>query len=178
MTEFFRFVVEVCTYLFPFRSVEHWERGVYYWLGKAYRVVGPGRWPCVPYFMDVRAVSVVPDPVIAGWQDVTLADGATVGYNASVIMVVMDPDQALNAIHDYEKAVLEILQRNVGMKLQAETADKLTAEKRGRFLAGILTTINTETQKFGVQVSSLAFTSFVMNVPTMRLLTGHEALAA
>lgn len=176
MTEFFRFVVEVCTYLFPFRSVEHWEAGVYYWMGREFKTVGPGRWPVLPYFMDVRAVSVVPDPVIAPWQDVVLADGAAVGFNASVIVTVTNAASALNDIHDYDKAVLEILQRNVAMRLQSETADKRTPEQRGRFLAGILQTINTETRRFGVQVSSLAFTSFVMNVPTMRLLTTGELI--
>jgi regulator of protease activity HflC (stomatin/prohibitin superfamily) len=171
VTDFLRLIVEVAQFLWPFRAVEHWERGVYYRMGRAFRTVGPGRWTVVPYFMDVRAVSVVPDPVIGPRQDVTLADGTTVSFTASVIVTVEDAHKALNEIHDQEKAVLEIMQRTVGMRLQAESASRLTPEERGRFLSGIRASIDAETRVFGVRVSSLAFPSFVMNVPTMRILS-------
>ena len=176
MTDFLRLIVEVAQFLWPFRAVEHWERGVYYRMGKAFRTVGPGRWPVVPYFMDVKSVSVVPDPIIGPRQDVTLADGTTVSFTASVIVTVEDAHKALNDIHDQQKAVLEIMQRTVGMRLQAESAAMLTPEARGRFLAGILTRMDNETKVFGVRVRELAFPSFVMNVPTMRLLTGSEGV--
>lgn len=170
MADLFRLLVEVFTYLWPFRPVEEWEQGVYYVMGQSWRVVGPGRWPVLPYFMDVRAVSMVPDPIIGPKQDVTLADGVTVSFTASVITQVVNPDLALNAIHDYQKAVVEIMERNVGTRLQLESREKLGPDDRGRFLNAIRTTIDTETQRFGVKVSSLAFPNFVMNVPTMRLL--------
>lgn len=170
MTELLRLIVDVFGYLWPFRPVDQWERGCYYVLNVVRREVGPGVWPVVPYFMDVRSVSVVPDPIIGPRQDVTLADGTTAFFNASVIVRVEDVTKALNEIHDFETATREIMARTVGMRLQSETADKLTPEERGRFLAGLLTTIDTQTKVFGVRVSSLAFPSFVMHTRTYRLV--------
>jgi regulator of protease activity HflC (stomatin/prohibitin superfamily) len=177
MGDFLRVLVDVLTYVWPFRPVEHWERGVYYVMGKAWKTVGPGRWPVVPYFMDVRSASVVPDPIIGPKQDVTLADGTTVTFCASIIYVVEDAEQALNEIHDYPKAVMEIMQRTVAMRLQAETAVKFTPAERGLFLGGILQTINAETRVFGVRARKLAFTSFIMNVATMRILSDGKEVA-
>ncbi len=176
MTDLLRLLVEVFQYLWPFRPVHQWERGCYYVLNRIWKEVGPGVWPIIPYFMDVRATGIVPDPIIGPRQDVTLADGSTAFFNASVIVTVLNVTKAINDVHDYERAVIEIMERTVGMRLQEETAAKLSPEARGRFLAGIRREIDTQTQVFGVGVSSLAFPCFVLNTRTYRLVSDGVTL--
>lgn len=169
-----RLFVEILQFLWPFRPVEHWERGIYYVLGRARSQVGPGRWPVVPYFMDVRAVSMVPAPIIGPIQRVTLLDGRKLAYSASVVAQVEDPFLAVNAVDQYQESTMELLQSVVAAKLAENDSDRLTPEKRGRFLAALGQAMDRKTSEYGVRCRDLAFTNFVLDVPTLALIGGDS----
>lgn len=177
MTDFLRLVLEVLQFLWPFRPVEQWERGLYYTLGRAGKEVGPGRWPVVPYFMDVRSTSVVPAVVSGPLQTITLKDNCVLSFSVSATVQVRDVRLAINAVDSYQETIQELLAAVVGEALAEADRERFeTARRRAGFLRELRTTLQAQTEPFGVEIQAIRFTSFVMNVRTYRFMTDSAVL--
>lgn len=162
----------------PLAKVEQWERGVYYVWGHALkRTLGPGIYPFIPWFMDVRPVSMVSAPLSTPLLNVTLSDGRTLGYSVTSVVVVRDAWHALNSIDDYRESTSEIIASKVSEKLAEVDAGRLDSERRKRLLSDLLRWVNEDTQAFGVEVLALRFTNFAIDQRAYRLLV-DTALAS
>lgn len=176
MSELVRLVLDVAKFLWPLRPVEQWEIGVYYILGRAYWEVGPGRWPVIPYFMDVRAVSVVPALVSTPLQTITLRDGTSLTFGATATVRVERAADAINLVNDYNETTVELVASVLAERLAKVDANRLDPERRGRLMADLLQWLDAETGQFGVRVLALRFTNFALNVRTYRLLMDTSQL--
>jgi hypothetical protein len=156
--------------------VESWERGVYFVLGKRWKVVGPGRWPVVPFFMDVRAVPIVPGPLGTPLQNITLTDGRAVVFSAVATAVVVDPWKAFD-VDDYAESTQELVAACIAERLMDVESTRMDREKRNRLIADLIRWVNGETMQFGVAVQAIRFNNLLFNVKTYRILT-DTALAS
>lgn len=170
MGELLNVLIQIFQFVWPFRPVEHWERGVVYLFGKYWRMVGPGRWPVVPFFMDVRAVSVVPAILATPLLTITLKDGRTLTFSAAATVYVEDPAQALNAIDDFQTTTQELLGARIAEKLAEVDAARLDTGARKRLLSDLTRWLDEETILYGVRVTTLRFTNFAVNLKSYRLL--------
>jgi len=171
MGEFLQTLITILEYAWPFRPVEQWEKGVYYVLGRAKKVVGPGRWPVIPFFMDVIEVSIVPAPLRTPLLNVSLKDGRVCSFSAQAVVQVTDASAALNNVNDYQESTQELLGSIVADRLSRAEAGKVDPENRTELLRTLKQALERETLPFGVAIRAMRFTNFVIMPKAYRFLT-------
>lgn len=170
MGELVRLVIEIVQLLFPFRMVKQWERAGYYVFGRWWREIGPGVYLVIPWFFDVHQVSVAEAICGTGRQDITLSDGSTLSFSATCTARVCDVKLAINAVDEYQSTTQELLSSVLADKLAEVDAERLSPQKRGRLFADLKRWVAEEAAKYGIEVSRVRFTSFVLNIKVHRLL--------
>lgn len=176
MNDLLQTLIAVLQYSWPFRAVESWERGVYFVFGYRWRVVGPGRWPIVPFFMDVRPVSIVPAVLGTPLLTITLRDGRTLTFSAAATVCVTDAWKAFE-VDDYDETTRELVGARLAEKLAEVDAARVDPDNRRRLMGDLIRWLNDETKEYGVAVRALRFTNFSVNLRTYRILT-DTAVAA
>lgn len=173
MGDFVKLLLDSIGYLWPIRLCHQWERGGYYVVGRWWREVGPGWYPVIPFFMDVKTTSIAKAIVGTGRQDITLLDGSMLSFQASVWAQVEDVYPAMNEVDDPHTEVQKLLESYLADELAEADVDRLkgsSARKRRTLLRNLEAGLQEEAVKFGVKTWDLRFTSFVLNVRTHRLL--------
>lgn len=178
MTDFVRLLVEIIGFIWPFRMVDQWEAGVYYVFGKATRVVGPGVWPVVPWFMEVRTVNVVPDVFSTEEQTIELQGSGTLTFSASVRLRVTDASLALNHVVDHEDNAVEDVAAVLADTLAEMPEERLEPEKRRALLRRCIIDVNKVTGAYGIEVEAIRFTNFIRDVRAYRLITSGDGRIA
>ena len=166
-------VFDAIEYLWPFRIVEQWERGVYSVFGRARPawVVGPGTWIVFPFFVTLRTVLVAPAPIKGARQDVTLKDGSHLTFQAGALVRVSDAYRAVVDVERYDESTIEILEAVFADKLTTEVdPQRLESNRRGRLLTSLQGWVATEVEPFGVTVDAVWFSTFVHKPRAFRLL--------
>jgi regulator of protease activity HflC (stomatin/prohibitin superfamily) len=177
MGDFLRIILDSIAFCWPGRIVETWERGGWYVCGRWWKDVGPGCYFLVPWFMEIRSVSIAPAPVVSGRQDITLSDNSVLSFDAVATMRVVDVRAALNDIEDYHHSTITTLGAVLSDKLAEVDVARLEWEKRGRLFTSLEKWVGQETAQFGVETTNLRFTSFVLRAKVHRLLLDQSALA-
>ena len=170
MGDFLRMVLDSIQFIWPLRIVQEWERGGYYLRGRWWREVGPGLYAVLPWFTEVRCISVVPAIVSTGRQDITLSDGTLLSFTASATVRVVNLNLAVNSVDSYTETTQELVSAVLADKLAEVDASRFTPEKRSRLLADLRRWVAPEAATFGVEITQLRFTTFVTNARTFRLM--------
>jgi hypothetical protein len=173
--DIFRLIVDVIQFAWPFRIVRQWELGGYYWFGRFCHTVGPGVYPIVWWFSEVREISVVPAIVRTARLDITLSDGSSLTFAASAWARVTDYDRAVNSVDNYTETTEELMAAVLAEQLAVIDAVRVEPEKRKGLIKTLTKAINEESTQFGVEVTQLRFTTFVTKARTYRLLQDSQA---
>lgn len=176
--ELFSLIRDWIVFLWPLKIVKEWERGGVYELGHFIRIVGPGCWPIFPWFTEIIEVPIVPKPIATGRQDITLKSGATLSFDAAATLRVVDVEKALNEIDDYHHSATVLLASILAEKLADVEPERFEPSKRGRLFSSLETWVQKEVEPFGIAITNLRFTSFVLNARTYRLLIDQNTIAA
>lgn len=172
ISEIIQLIVSVIEFIWPFHIVEQWEKGRFYCFGRCYfGELGPGLYPILPWFTRIINVDVVPSIIGTGRQDITLRDDRTLSFAATATVKVIDVDLALNSVDQYKETTRELMASFLAQELAEADADRLTPDKRPRLFTTLEQRLAKETAKFGVELTNLRFTSFVIDARTYRLLT-------
>lgn len=170
MGDFLRVIIDSLGYLWPFRFVHVWEGGGYYVLGKMLFAVKPGRlYVILPWFCDVKTLTVVSHRVTGGRQDITMLDGTMLSFEARAEVEVFDVDKALNDVDDMHHAVQLDMAAVLAEGLATEDPDRLRPRRRGTLFKELTAKVSAETEAYGVRVSDVGFISFVLKVRAHRL---------
>lgn len=178
MSEFLKVLLEFFEFLWPLRRVEQWEKGGYYMFGRWVRTVGPGIWPIIPWFFDVRQVSVAEAIVGTGRQDITLSDRSMLSFAATATVQVKDVYSALNLVDAYTETMQELLASVLAEKLAEVDAIRLEPEKRGRLFADLRRWVAEEADQYGIEVKKVRFTSLIINARAHRLIIDQNQVAS
>jgi regulator of protease activity HflC (stomatin/prohibitin superfamily) len=170
VTDFLRLLLEIIQYIWPFRIVWQWEQGCLYICGRYRKTVGPGIYPVIPYFMEVKTDSVVQDPVQTPLQTITLKAGGTLTFSAVVTLEIIDLGKAYNLVVTYENSSLELASAILAEKLTEVEEEQFGPEKRGRLVGACRQALNAKLGEFGVRATELRFNNFVRNMRAYRLL--------
>jgi regulator of protease activity HflC (stomatin/prohibitin superfamily) len=178
MTELLRLVVDFLKPLWPVRVVWEYQRGVYYVGGRYWRTVGPGLKLVVPYLCDVVRISVVPEIYTTPLQTVTLRDGSTLTYSASITVVVTDPAAAWNRLGHYTETVVELAASILSEGLADADPERFDPArgKRDRLLNEQREAINAALAGYGLELAALRLNNFCRGVRTLRLLLDRAVL--
>lgn len=170
MASFLQVLLDSFQFLWPLRKVDQAERGGYYVCGRFWREVGPGIWPVIPWFIDVKAYSSVPAILSTPRLDITLTDGSTLSFIASATMQMLDFNLTINTVESYTETMQELLSAVIADKLASMDRQRLGPEGRGRVLSDLCRWVNAESMVFGIRTSKVRFNTFVLNIRTYRLL--------
>jgi regulator of protease activity HflC (stomatin/prohibitin superfamily) len=181
-------LIAVIQYVWPFRKVDQWERGVLYvwnrwWCHWPARkvdwTVGPGIWPILPYFTDVRAAPVVRGVTATPLQQIEDRDGKPLLFSAAMTWRIYDAASAFNNVDRVLETGQELLSAVCAEKLAEVGADRLDGPARKRLINSMTKWLNEELEFMGCTVDSLRFTNFargMQGVRTLRLLTDTALL--
>lgn len=175
MASFLQVLIDALEFLWPFRQVMEWERGVRYTLGRSGAVLPPGTYPVIPWFIEVKTVDAAVDVIGTEEQTIDLTDGSTLTFTASAKLRVVRPDAALNRVVDYEDNVAEDIAAVLADTLADMPVDRLDPDRRRRLLATCVLATNKETEEYGMEVISIRFTDFIREVNVVRLIGGLTA---
>lgn len=170
MGEFIQLIAGWIETLWPFRIVRQYEQAAYYIGGRFQHLRGPGLYLVIPWFMDHHEASVVPEMIDTGRQDITLRDKTLLSFSASAWVRVVDLDKAINTVDEYARMVNELVRSVLADKLASVEPTRLLPESRLRLQGDLARWANEEAQEFGMEVSKVRFTSFVVNPRTYRML--------
>lgn len=177
MGDLARIIIDVISFVWPFRLVYQWHRGGYYICGRFWRPVGPGLYPVVPWFIDVKVITAVTEVVGIERQDVTLQDKTIVSFSAAAKYRVIDYNLAMNTVMDHEHVCTELLAAVMADRMASVAAERVQPEKRGRLLADLTRWYQEEVEQFGIKVDAVYFTNFVLNPRIFRLIQdSHSTL--
>jgi len=154
VSDILRLVVDLATLLFPLRLVHPWERGLYFFCGRYVATLRPGCYPVLPWFSDVRTVSIVPSVHTTPLQTV-----GAVTFSASLVLRVTDPVAAYTTLERYEESALELAGAVLSDAVRAGSAD----------LVAITAQINAELSPHGVEITRLRFLNHT-HAPAVRVL--------
>jgi regulator of protease activity HflC (stomatin/prohibitin superfamily) len=110
-------------------------------------------------------------------EDITLADGKTLSFSAMATLRVTDVKTALNEIDNYHESTRELIGSFLAEKLSEVDTVRLTPEKRGAYVSLLQRQLAKEAAEFGIEITKLRFTSFVLSVKTIRLLLDTDHIA-
>lgn len=172
MGELIRLVMDLLSTAAPFRIVHTWERGLLFLFGRFQWTTGPGLKLVVPYFMDVRCVSVVPRNERTPLNTVTLRDGMTLTYQAAILIKVEDVEKAYNHVENWSETVIEIADGMLSELLAEADPERFEPErkKRENLRRKLCDEINEQSMVYGVRMLDLWFTQFVIGVKSIRLM--------
>jgi regulator of protease activity HflC (stomatin/prohibitin superfamily) len=151
------------------RILREYQRGVVFLLGRFYRVKGPGLIVVVPGIqqmvrMDLRTVVFdVPS------QDVISRDNVSVKVNAVVYFRVVDPEKAVIQVANFLEATSQLAQTTLRSVLGKHELDEMLAE-REKLNIDIQTTLDTQTDAWGIKVSNVEIKHVDLNESMVRAI--------
>jgi regulator of protease activity HflC (stomatin/prohibitin superfamily) len=112
-------------------------------------------------------------------QDITLLDGSFLSFSATVWAQVVDARKALNDVDEPHSTTQELLASLLADALAETPVDRLRGSRRkvNNLFAQLEQSLRTEAAGYGVEVSSLRFTSFVLGARVHRLLIDQTPIA-
>lgn len=171
-------IIEAARYVWPFRIVHQWERGVVFICGRCIGTVPPGVYPIIPFFTDVKPTSVVPGVISTPLLTVTTRDNkSTITFSAAATLQISNANYAWNRIDNVAETMRELLAAVTAEKLAEVDPGRLDGEKRKRLIADMVMWLNRELEPYGLEVLAVRFTNFVVNIRAFRLMTDTALLS-
>lgn len=152
-----------------FRILREYERGVIFFLGRYYRVKGPGLVVVIPFVqqmvrMDLRTiVHDVPS------QDLISRDNVSVRVNAVVYFRVVDPERAVIQVANFFEATSQLAQTTLRSVLGKHGLDEMLAE-RDKLNMDIQRVLDVQTDNWGVKVSNVEIKQVDLNESMIRAI--------
>lgn len=198
-TELLQLIISIIEFIWPFRRVDAWERGVYlvngkHWHGLRLRwlpkrlygwptdvdgTVGPGVWPVIPWFIEVHSDTVKPGIISTVLQSITLRDNRTLHFSATAGYYIDNYAKALIDVEDFKSTMLEAL-AGIG-ELLADTDPQRfdpARGKRDRLRSDIAKQLDEQSSQYGVRIQWVKFPNFIVEAKTYRLLTEKATINA
>lgn len=174
LTDIGRFILEVLEFVWPFRKVMAWERGVLFVFGRYRRTLEPGVYPIVWWFAEVRPVEVVRDNWTTPLQTITVRDGGTLTFSATASLEVFDAAEALTKVVDHAESAMEDVSAILADKLADLDAARLEPDRRRALLKTCTAAVNETLGSYGMRVTNLRFNNFIRDIRAYRLLGSSQ----
>lgn len=151
---FFIFALLFLTLVNGIRVLREYERGVVFFLGRFYKVKGPGLILIIPILQQMVKVTKRTIVLDVPPQDLISKDNISVRVNAVVYFRVERPELAINNVEDYLEATSQLSQTTLRSILGQHDLDEMLSErdKLNQSLQGIL---DKATDKWGIKVTAV-----------------------
>jgi regulator of protease activity HflC (stomatin/prohibitin superfamily) len=136
---------------YTFRVLREYERGVIFFLGKFYKVKGPGLIIVIPGIQQMVRVDLRTLVYDVPTQDVISRDNVSVKVSAVIYFRVVDPERAIINVEDYFEATSQLAQTTLRSILGQHELDEMLAQ-RDRLNQGIQKLLDEQTESWGIKV--------------------------
>ncbi|WP_269525248.1 slipin family protein [Coraliomargarita parva] len=162
-------VIAVALVIYAFRILLEYERGVIFFLGRFYKVKGPGLIIVVPFVQRIVRVSLRTIVMDVPSQDVISRDNVSVKVNAVVYFRVVDAEKAIIQVEDYLVATSQLAQTTLRSVLGQHELDEMLA-KRDKLNAHIQSILDQQTDVWGIKVSNVEIKHVDLNENMIRAI--------
>jgi len=151
------------------RILREYERAVVFFLGRFWRVKGPGPVLIFPYVyqmvrVDLRVVTLDVPP-----QDVISRDNVSVKVSAVVYFRVVDPQKAIIQVERYLTATSQLAQTTLRAVLGKHELDEMLAE-RERLNLAVQRILDSQTDAWGIKVTNVEIKQVDLNESMVRAI--------
>ena len=136
------------------RVLREYERGVVFFLGRFYKVKGPGLIIIIPILQQMVKVTKRTIVLDVPPQDLISKDNISVRVNAVVYFKVEKPELAINNVEDYYEATSQLSQTTLRSILGQHDLDEMLSE-RDKLNHSLQTILDKQTDKWGIKVSAV-----------------------
>jgi regulator of protease activity HflC (stomatin/prohibitin superfamily) len=136
------------------RIVAQYDRLVVFFLGKMWKVAGPGPVVVIPVLMSAQRVSLRTLVLDVPPQDVITKDNVSLKVTAVVYFAVMDPEKAIVVVENYVYATSQIAQTTLRSVLGKLDMEDLLAN-RDKINSELQKILDSHTSPWGVKVANV-----------------------
>ena len=162
-------VLAAALVLYAFRILREYERGVIFFLGRFYKVKGPGLIIVIPFVQQIVRVSLRTVVMDVPSQDVISRDNVSVKVNAVVYFRVVDPQKAIIQVENYFQATSQLAQTTLRSVLGQHELDEMLAQ-REQLNAHIQSILDQQTDVWGIKVSNVEIKHVDLNESMIRAI--------
>lgn len=136
------------------KILKEYERGVIFFLGRFYKVKGPGLIILIPFIQTMTKVDLRVIVLDVPTQDVISRDNVSVKVNAVIYFRIVDPEKAVIQVANVFEATSQLSQTTLRSVLGQHDLDEMLAErdKLNNDIQGIL---DQRTDNWGVKVANV-----------------------
>ena len=133
----------------------------------------------VPGLCEVKLVPVVPEIETTSLQTITLRDGRSLTYSASITVVVVDAYLAYNTVGHWSETVIEMAARLISAGLADAEPDRFdpTRGKRDRLIEELRKELDDAVKVYGLSIPAIGLNNFALGVKTVRLLLDKAVMS-
>jgi len=136
------------------KILKEYERGVVFFLGRFYRVKGPGIILLVPFIQVMTKVDLRVIVLDVPTQDVISRDNVSVKVNAVIYFRIVDPEKAVIRVANVFEATSQLSQTTLRSVLGQHELDDMLAE-REKLNADIQDILDQRTDNWGIKVANV-----------------------
>jgi regulator of protease activity HflC (stomatin/prohibitin superfamily) len=162
-------VAVAALFVYSFRVLREYERGVVFQLGRFWRVKGPGLVLVIPGIQQMVRVGLRTVTMDVPSQDVISRDNVSVKVNAVVYFRVVDAAKAIIQVENFLIATSQLAQTTLRAVLGKHQLDEMLAE-RERLNIAIQQTLDTQTDAWGIKVTTVEIKQIDLNETMVRAM--------
>ena len=136
------------------KILKEYERGVIFFLGRFYRVKGPGLIILIPFIQTMTKVDLRVIVMDVPTQDVISRDNVSVKVNAVIYFRIVDPEKAIIQVANVFEATSQLSQTTLRSVLGQHELDDMLAE-RDKLNADIQAILDQRTDNWGIKVANV-----------------------
>ena len=151
------------------KVLREYERGVVFYLGRFWRVKGPGLIVLIPIVQQMVRVQLRTVVLDVPSQDVITRDNVSVKVNAVVYFRVVDPQKAIIEVENYLMATSQLAQTTLRSVLGKHELDGLLSQ-REKLNIDIQQTLDVQTLSWGIKVANVEIKHVDINESMIRAI--------
>lgn len=149
--------------------LREYERGVVFFLGRFWKVKGPGLIIIIPILQQMVRVSLRTVVMDVPSQDVISKDNVSVRVNAVVYFYVSNPEFAINKVENFLEATSQLAQTSLRSVLGEHELDELLS-KRESLNSTIRNILDKQTDEWGIAVTNVEIKDIDINDSMIRAI--------
>ncbi|MDX2368547.1 MAG: slipin family protein [Colwellia sp.] len=162
-------ILIIALLLSAFRILREYERGVVFFLGRFYKVKGPGLVIIIPLIQQIVRVDLRTVVMDVPSQDVISRDNVSVRVNAVIYFRVIDSQKAIINVENYLQATSQLAQTTLRSVLGQHELDEMLAS-REMLNIDIQEILDARTDGWGIKVSNVEIKHVDLNETMIRAI--------
>ena len=136
------------------KILKEYERGVIFFLGRFYKVKGPGLIILIPFVQTMTKVDLRVNVMDVPTQDVISRDNVSVKVNAVIYFRIVDPEKAIIRVANVFEATSQLSQTTLRSVLGQHELDDMLSE-RDKLNEDIQNILDQRTDNWGIKVANV-----------------------